>query len=97
MHDPRVKDLNDQSTTWLIVGLAGFWLGFGFITGPLAWVKGSRLRANYRSMGLPPSGTATGAWIVGIVSTAMFAMALLAILGFFVLFAGAVAAGAGAS
>lgn len=94
MQDPRIKDLNDQSTTWLIVGLAGFWLGVGFITGPLAWIKGGRLRANYRSMGLPPSGNATGAWIVGIVSTALFLMAFLAIAGVIVMAGAAVAASA---
>ncbi|MBV1857013.1 MAG: hypothetical protein KUG77_01285, partial [Nannocystaceae bacterium] len=30
MADPRVKELDDQSNTWLIVSIVGFWLGFGF-------------------------------------------------------------------
>jgi ABC-type multidrug transport system permease subunit len=89
--DPRIRDLNDQSTTWLIVAIVGFWLGFGFITGPLAWIKGGRLRAEYRSVGMPPSGSATGAWIIGIVCTALTALVLVSILSCFVIFAGAAA------
>ena len=81
MMDPRVKDLNDQSTTWLIVAIAGFWLGFGWVTGPLAWVKASRIRNQYRQMGMAPSGNATGAYIVGIISTVLFAFVLLAVFG----------------
>ena len=89
--DPRVRDLNDQSTTWLIVALAGFWLGFGFITGPLSWIKGGRLRAEYRSLGVQPSGSSTGAWIIGIVCTALYALILLSVLSCVFLFAGAAA------
>jgi hypothetical protein len=91
--DPRVRDLNDQSTTWLIVALAGFWLGFGFITGPLSWIKGGRLRAEYRSLGVQPSGSSTGAWIIGIVCTALYALILLSVLSCVFLFAGAAATG----
>lgn len=89
--DPRVKELNDQSNTWLIVSIIGFWVGVGMITGPLCWIKGGRIRANYRSMGMQPSGAATGAWIIGMVATGLYAMIVLAFVGMFTLFAGAVA------
>lgn len=93
MPDPRVKELNDQSNTWLIVAIVGFWLSLGFVTGPLAWMKANGIRRNYRAMGMQPSGTSTAAMIVGMVSTLVYVMAILAIIGMFTLFAGAAAAG----
>jgi hypothetical protein len=89
--DPRVTDLESQSTTWLIVGAVGFFLGVGFVTGPLAWFQGARLRNQYRQLGLPPGSNATGAWIIGIVSTALFALAAIGIALMLLLFAGAIA------
>lgn len=94
MADPRVKELNDQSTTWLIVAIAGFWFGFGFVTGPLAWLKANSIRQNYRSMGLQPSGTSTAAKIIGMVSALLYVAIFGMVVLFFTLFAGAVAAGA---
>lgn len=93
MADPRIKELNDQSNTWLIVSIVGFWLGFGFITGPLSWIKANGVRANYRSMGMQPSGASTGAMIIGMVSTLVYVMLVLAVVGMFTLFAGVAAAG----
>lgn len=89
--DPRVKELNDQSTTWLIVALVGFWLGFGFITGPLCWIKAGRIRDNYRQMGMAPSGAATGAWVIGIVTSILLIMGIMAVVAVFALFSAAVA------
>jgi len=94
MPDPRVKELNDQSNTWLIVAIAGFWVGVGFVTGPLAWIKANGIRANYRSMGMQPSGSSTAAMIIGMVTSLVYVMAILAAIGMFTLFAGAIAAGA---
>ena len=91
--DPRVKELNDQSVTWLIVSIVGFWLGFGFVTGPLSWLKANAIRRNYRTMGMQPSGTSTGAMIVGMVSTFMYVALVLGVIMMFTLFAGAVAVG----
>ncbi len=97
MVDPRVKELNDQSNTWLIVAIVGFWLGFGFVTGPLSWMKANGIRRNYRSMGMQPSGSSTGAMIVGMISTLVYVMAVLAVIAMFTLFAGVAAAGASGS
>lgn len=94
MADPRIKELNDQSNTWLIVAIAGFWLGFGFVTGPLAWMKANNIRRNYRSMGMQPSGTSTAAMIIGMVTSIAYIMLVLGVVMMFTLFAGAVAAGA---
>ncbi len=92
MQDPRIKELGDQSNTWLIVAIVGFWLGVGFVTGPLSWMKANGVRRNYRSMGMQPSGASTGAMIIGMVSTLVYVMAVLGVVMMFTLFAGAVAA-----
>ena len=89
MADPRVKELGDQSNTWLIVSIVGFWLGFGFVTGPLSWMKANSIRRNYRSMGMQPSGTSTAAMIIGMVSSLVYVFAVLAVVMVFTLFAGA--------
>ncbi len=93
MLDPRVKELNDQSNTWLIVSIIGFWLGFGFVTGPLSWIKANGIRRNYRSMGMQPSGSSTAAMIIGMVSSLVYVMAVVAVVAVFTMFAGVAAAG----
>jgi hypothetical protein len=76
----------------MVVAIAGFFLSFGFITGPLAWIYGSKLRNQYRLRGLLPHGNATAAWIIGIVSTGLYVLAFIGIVMAFLVFAGAVAA-----
>ncbi|MEM6296882.1 MAG: hypothetical protein AAGA54_36800 [Myxococcota bacterium] len=91
--DPRVKELNDQSNTWLIVSIVGFWVGVGFITGPLSWLKANAIRRNYRTMGMQPSGTSTAAMIIGMVSSLIYVAAVIGVIMMFTLLAGAVAVG----
>ena len=86
--NPGLKELEDQGLMWLIVGAAGFWFGAGLITGPLAWVFGNKLRARYRAMGMAPHGNATGAWIVGIATTVISVLGLLAVIALFTFAAG---------
>jgi hypothetical protein len=92
--NPALADLDNQAMTWLIVAAAGFFVGVGFVTGPLAWIYGGRLRAKYLSMGLPINQNATIAWVIGIVSTALFALAVVGILLMILMVGGAIAAGA---
>lgn len=68
----------------MIVSLVGFFFGVGFVTGPLSWINGGRLRRQYMAMGLPPSSPAQTAWIVGIICTAFSALAIIGTLIFFV-------------
>ena len=91
MADPRIKELNDQSNTWLIVAIIGFWVGVGFVTGPLSWIKANGIRSNYRSMGMQPSGASTAAMIIGMVSSLVYVMAVLAVFALFTLAAGVAA------
>ena len=90
------KDLDDQSLIWLIVGCAGFFFGLGFVTGPLAWIFGSRLRKQYVERSVEPNGMATAAWIVGICTTVVWAMVMVFLAIMFAMmfvFVGAAAAG----
>jgi hypothetical protein len=89
---PVVADLNSQSTTWLIVAIVGFWLGFGFVSGPLSWVMGGRLRQRYRELGLPPSSSASAAWGLGIATTALYLMGIFMLVLFFGVFMASFAA-----
>lgn len=77
MQPNLLTDLNNQATVWLIVAVAGFWVGAGWISGPLAWIYGGRLRNRYRMLGLVPSSTATGAWAIGIATTLLMALGIV--------------------
>jgi|GEM_PF-1775900 len=90
--DPRVAALDSESNTWLIVALVGFCTGFGWITGPLAWIKGGKLKQQYVQMGLPINSSATGAWIVGLVSTVLMLMSIVAFVFMLLLWGSFVAA-----
>lgn len=94
-YDPQrareVEELENQALIWLIVGGGGFFFGFGWITGPLAWIFGARLKKQFQEMG-EDSGTATAAWVVGIVSTLIYLAAI-----FFVVFIVMAAVGAAAA
>ena len=80
--DPRLAQLDSDSGTWLIIALVGFCTGFGWITGPLAWIKGGALRRQYAQFGVPAHSSANGAWIVGIISTLLMVMAIVSFVAF---------------
>jgi len=83
---------------WLIVVLAGFFFGFGWVTGPAGWYFGSEMRKKYRSMGMEPAGNANLTYFGGIASTVLYYGTILFVLALFViipmLFVGAVITGA---
>ena len=86
----ELKRLKEQSMIWLVVAIVGFWFGAGIITGPLSWVFGSRLRSQYRSIGHQPSGAATGAWLIGMITSLMMFLAMIVLVGMF-MFVGGIA------
>jgi hypothetical protein len=75
--NPALAKLESDSTTWLIVVLAGFFLSFGWLTGPLGWYMGSKFRAQYAAMGLPHGSNADLTYYGGIVSTVLYYGAIL--------------------
>lgn len=68
----ELRSLEDSSQLWLLVAAAGFWFGFGWITGPLAWYQGSRIRSQYRALGHHPCSSANWARGLGIASTLIY-------------------------
>jgi hypothetical protein len=94
MHQPsELSKLEDDSQLWLLVAAAGFWVGFGWITGPLAWYFGSQIRGKYRELGHHPCSSANWAWGLGIASTLIYYVTILFFFGLIFLFVGAAAAG----
>lgn len=85
----ELREVENNSLLWLIIGAVGFWFGVGWLTGPLAWYFGAQARSRYAALGRPPSNKATSAWIVGIVTTLISYLAVAMVLMFF-LFAGTV-------
>ena len=68
----ELRTLEDNSQLWLLVAAAGFWFGFGWITGPLAWYQGSKIRSQYRALGHHPCTSANWAWGLGIATTLIY-------------------------
>jgi hypothetical protein len=92
-HQPsELSKLEDDAQLWLLVAAAGFWVGFGWITGPLAWYFGSQLRSKYRVLGHHPCSSANWAWGLGIASTLIYYVTILFFVAMLFLFVGAVAA-----
>ncbi|NVB40507.1 hypothetical protein G6O69_21885 [Pseudenhygromyxa sp. WMMC2535] len=78
----ELRELSDQSNTWLLVVAIGFWLGFGLLTGPLGWYFGARMRSKYRALGHHPCAAANWAWGLGIASSLLSLFAILALVAF---------------
>ncbi|HVH99393.1 MAG TPA: hypothetical protein VM869_11795 [Enhygromyxa sp.] len=75
----ELSTLEDNGQLWLMVAAAGFFFGFGWITGPLAWYQGSKLRRQYRALGHHPGTSVNWARGLGIATTVIYygGMALL--------------------
>ena len=64
------EQLEKHGLLWLLVGAIGFFVGQGYVTGPLAWYFGSRLKKRCAAARVHPAPTVIEvAYIVGIVST----------------------------
>jgi len=87
----ELSGLKDDAQLWLLVGAAGFWFGFGFITGPLSWYFGSQIRGKYRALGHHPCSTANWAWGIGIATTALYVLGVMLIVAIAMFLIGATA------
>lgn len=65
----ELNSLKDDANLWLLVTAAGFWFGFGWITGPLGWYFGGQARSKYRALGHHPCSAANWAFGLGIATT----------------------------
>ena len=75
----ELQKLEDDAQLWLLVAAAGFWVGFGWVTGPLAWYFGSQIRGKYRALGHHPCASANWAWGIGMVSSIIYALGAIAL------------------
>lgn len=62
----------DEATVPLIIGIIG--VSLCNLISPVAWVMGHRLREQARRERREPSGTATAAWVLGIVGTILLCL-----------------------
>ncbi|HHU37899.1 MAG TPA: DUF4190 domain-containing protein [Propionibacterium sp.] len=63
---PRALPEHPQTSTVLLLGVLGLVL---FVTGPFAWVMGSRARAEVAAGRYAPSPLLTAGWALGILTT----------------------------
>lgn len=80
----ELNSLKDDAQLWLLVAAGGFWFGFGWITGPLSWYFGSQIRGKYRALGHHPSPAANWAWGLGITTTAIYYLTIIAVVALIV-------------
>lgn len=82
-HRPVSLPEHPQAATVLVLGLLGLLV---MVTGPVAWVMGSRARAEVAVGRYAASSTLTAGWVLGIVTTLYLALVMLlifvAIVGF---------------
>lgn len=88
----ELSGLKDDAQLWLMVGAAGFWLGFGWITGPLSWYFAAQIRNKFRALGHHPSGSANWAWGIGIATTLITYLAIVGVVLLIVFFVAGFAA-----
>ncbi len=68
-----------EATTVLILGVLGLFVA---VTGPFAWVIGSRARAEVAAGRFAPTGALTAGWVLGLITTVYLAViVLLLVLG----------------
>jgi ABC-type multidrug transport system permease subunit len=81
--DPRMAraaQIAESARNWLIICAVGWFVGFMWITGPLAWYQSNKFRKEFESLGLAPTSDVNNLRLLGIITTIFVA------LGFVVLF-----------
>ncbi|MFO0624560.1 MAG: hypothetical protein U0325_03010 [Polyangiales bacterium] len=81
----QIKKLDDEAQTWLLLSAIGFFTGFMFLVGPAAWWKASDLRQKYESMRAPVPSNVNNLRLVGILTSVLSVLVVLAIFGVMVL------------
>ncbi len=82
-YDPRMAraaQLAQSARTWLIVCGIGWFVGFMWITGPLAWYQSAQFLREFQGLGLPPPSDVTNLRLLGIITTVMLGVLVLAVM-----------------
>ena len=79
-YDPRMAraaQLAESARTWLIVCGVGWFVGFMWITGPLAWYQSGEFSREFAALGLAPPSEVTNLRLLGIVTTIFVAIGVI--------------------
>ncbi len=94
-YDPLAAELSrlaEETRTWTIVAAIGWFVGFMWVLGPLAWYQASRIGDAYASLGVTPPQEHRNLRLLGMITTilsvvfAVFSVvAVMLYAGFFIM------------
>jgi hypothetical protein len=79
-YDPRMAraaQLTESARNWLIICAIGWFVGFMWITGPLAWYQSTQFARDFETMGLAPPSEVTNLRLLGIITTVLLGVGLV--------------------
>ena len=86
----ELSQLAQDTRTWTIAAAIGWFVGFMWALGPIAWYQATRIRERYDALGVPPPQELKNLRLIGLITTvlsvvfAVFtALVVLAYVGFF--------------
>ena len=82
-YDPRMAraaQLAESARNWLIICGIGWFVGFMWITGPLAWYQSTQFAREFQTMGLAPPSEVTNLRLLGIITTAFVLVGFLVLM-----------------
>lgn len=96
-YDPRAAELArlaGETRTWTIVVAIGWFVGFMWVLGPLAWYQASRIAEGYAAVGVQPPQEHRNLRLLGMITTilsaifaALTALVVVVYVGFFLAYA----------
>lgn len=97
-YDPRSAELArlaQETRTWTIVVAIGWFVGFMWVLGPLAWYQASRIAEGYAAIGVTPPQEHRNLRLIGMITSilsavfaAITALIVVVYVGFFLSYAG---------
>ena len=83
-YDPRftrAAQLAESARNWLIICAIGWFVGFVWITGPLAWYQANEINGEFGTLGLEPPSDVKNLRLLGIISTIFAVVSFLVVIG----------------
>jgi hypothetical protein len=95
-YDPRMAraaQLAESARHWLIICAIGWFVGFMWITGPLAWYQANQFVRDFQMLGLAPPSDVTNLRLLGIITTILILASIVVVAIVAAVLIGAVAFG----
>lgn len=73
-YDPRSAEmarLAEETRTWTIVAAIGWFVGFMWVLGPLAWYQAARIGDAYAALGVAPPQEQRTLRLIGMITTVL--------------------------